>query len=380
MSGSYPSFAPSSADRWMTCGGSVVVDTSALSDGDPKYRDRGIMLHKVAETCLRNGGHPLSGADLTPDDVDSINAYLDYVRSRPGRFKLYEVLAKFVPGGDHRADCAIIDRDTLEIVDYKTGYTLVEAKFNYQLVIYALGVVRLLAPLFYFKRIRLTVVQPLRRDHPDSWTLTFDQLEHHGRQILERIEDIKGGDAQFVPSTEACRFCKAKSICPGLQAKVQEAARSEYARTGKGPEYAPDPKLDWVAKLTLADLVEMWAKAIRAELNAKVLADPDSIPGFKVVEGKRKSRVWKGDEGKKAARDLLLKFGFEEQDIYSPSVFVTPGAAEKLIKGKGAKAKKDQIGAHAESGGPGNPTVVPESDPKPPIDKQAAARREFTDG
>lgn len=102
------------------------------------------------------------------------------------------------------------------------------------------------------------------------------------------------------------------------------------------------------------DLVEDWCSGIRAELERR-LKEGQSVPGLKLVAGKKGNRAW-SDEG--MAAQLL-------QPVLGDKAFtrklITPSQAEKQLK-DGFEPFKTLV-TQAE----GKPTVVPASDKRPAI-------------
>ena len=375
-----PSFRPSSADRWMVCGASVVVDVPPRPSGP--HADRGKRLHEIAEACLRDEKIiPIPSDTLTFEDCNDVMAYIVYVRRRGGE-KYFEVPTSFIPGQQGFVDCAVANESSLEIIDYKSGYGLVSPVENHQLIIYACGLVDKFALLHEFNRVKLTIVQPSRENF-SAWPLMVEELVARGKEILARVESIKAGDATFHPAPEACLWCDAKTLCPARDAAAQDAARVDFAARGEDPpEVATKADLTQEDRLVLAGIVGPWAKDQEAEAK-RMLLDGEKVPGFKVVEG-RKSRAW---HDVKKAVGLLTTWGFGERDIYTDPVFVSPAVAEKLFKatrastkGEKEEAKERKIDlATCIQTNDGPPTMVPESDPRPVMEKKDLAARDFAD-
>ena len=111
------------------------------------------------------------------------------------------------------------------------------------------------------------------------------------------------------------------------------------------------------------DLVEGWAKAVRAETERKLLAG-HLLPGWKLVKGKQGDRKY-SDEVE--AENMLKSFRLKREEMYD-FVLISPTSAEKLVtqvdeKGKpilGAKqwAKLQKLITRSD----GKPSVAPASD------------------
>ena len=380
-----PSFRPSSAHRWMKCGASVVIDVPSRPSGPAA--NRGKDLHAIAEQCLKTDdvacvieGDPVQ-AQI---DADSINAYIDFVRARPGK-KVYEGKTVFIPGQEGFIDTTVIDDSLLEIIDYKTGQIYVDPRENEQLIIYACGVAERLAPVYDFEKVKLTIVQPAV-DNYSSWEIPLKELEEHGARILARVEEIKSGVAEFDASDpEACRWCDAKSwadpktgeyrTCPALQDAAQEAARQDFGSLTpfSNPQSTTGGPLTLPEMLRLAAAAETWCKQVRADARQKLL-EGEQVEGYKLVAG-RGSRDWSNRRG---AVDTLTGWGFGETDIYTEPEMKSPAQMEKLVKGKGSGAKKKELKEFIEKK-PGKPTIVSDSDKRPAISSDEMAKRDFAE-
>ena len=170
--------------------------------------------------------------------------------------------------------------DHLHVIDLKTGRVAVDATDNKQLLTYALGAMRQLkAP----NTITCTmhIFQP-RVGH-SKWTVSGLRLELHGRRLQSAAELALTSDAPTSPSPDACRYCKAKTICPSMREKVQETARSDFK-----PDMTVTPEM-----LDNAALVAAWADAVQSAAKEQ-LTSGKSIQGWTMRAG-RKTKFWKDE-------------------------------------------------------------------------------------
>lgn len=385
-------FAASASSRWLQCGASAVIDTSRLPREYKPAADRGTALHAISETLLR-GGHDDLPEGLHPPDGEAVMEYVNYVRSLPGE-KWYELSSMFIDQCGGTSDCvAVYEEDGawyLHTVDAKFGSWMVDPRENTQMIIYALGCLRDLGVLYDFDAIRMTIAQPACGD-PRTWELDVAEAVRWGRMIAERVNAVMEGDAEFNPSPEACKWCPGRTLCPAKAAFGKASAKLQFAVDYEDPEpehyeegVAIMALLDmdpgdwtWAQKMRVAEMAELWSKTIKATVRQLVLDDPKAVPGFKAVEGQRKQE-WDGDDGRKAAKEFLEREGKTEQEIYTDPVFVSPNKAKGLFTGKGSGVKKKKLDEFITRQ-PGAPTVVPESDSRPAIDKKAIARAQFAD-
>lgn len=111
------------------------------------------------------------------------------------------------------------------------------------------------------------------------------------------------------------------------------------------------------------DLVEGWCKAVRAEVERRLLAGM-VVPGYKLVQGRQGNRAF-ADEA--AAESLMKTFRLKREEMYD-FVLISPTSAEKLaaegIIGKKQWPKLQEMIRRSD----GKPSVAPASDKRPALD------------
>ena len=170
-------------------------------------------------------------------------------------------------------------------------------------------------------------------------------------------------EAFLHPSTKGCMWCKAKGACPAAAAKVQEDIGMSFDDiSGEEPAAltAPVSRMGdnyLPAAMAAIDRIEDWCKAVRAEVERRLLAG-QAVPGYKLVEGKRGNRKWTSE---KDAETLLKSFRLPADDIYEKSLISAP-AAVKLLKDNSKRLEKVQA---LISQSEGKPSVAPVDDKRP---------------
>jgi hypothetical protein len=278
----------------------------------------GTAIHELSEIILTGKEIPV-GTD--PDHLSMAQSYANFVNTlvENPRKKLIEVnldegLKSLHPALGGTADAVLVDGNHLHILDLKTGRVPVDATDNKQLLTYALGAMRQLkAPSTI--ECTMHIFQP-RVGH-SKWTVSGNRLNLHGERLKEAAELALSGDAPTSPSPDACRYCKAKTICPSMREKVQETARSDFlADTTVTPEM-----------LDNAALVTAWADAVQSAAKEQ-LANGKSIQGWTMRIG-RKTKFWK-DEAlvQEAFKDMLIAW-----ELKSPSAVLKLGVevSEDLV-------------------------------------------------
>jgi CRISPR/Cas system-associated exonuclease Cas4 (RecB family) len=223
--------------------------------------------------------------------------------------------------------------DTALVLDWKTGRvgTGNSAADNLQLRAYAVLVKKNLPKL---KRIFVAVVQPMAT----RFTIAeYDEqaLALADAEIAEIVEIALTPDAPRTPSPDACKYCRAKAICPeaGGTAKELAAVKQEVI-----PQLTNDQIADFMEK---ADIVESFIEALRAEAKQR-LKDGQEIAGRKLQAGRTSRSI----EDLSAAHQTLA--GIIGEDAFLSACKVSVPTLEKAfaeannLKGKAGKEAFEQ--------------------------------------
>jgi len=110
--------------------------------------------------------------------------------------------------------------------------------------------------------------------------------------------------------------------------------------------------------LALVPLIEAWAKAVRAEVERRLL-DSTPVAGWKLVRGRLGPRQWSDDEA--VAQYLRKTVRLPIDEAYDLKL-ISPTSAERLFKaGKLGSRQWERLQAHVTRV-EGQPSVAPESD------------------
>jgi hypothetical protein len=285
----------------------------------------GTAIHELSEIIL-SGKEVPSGTD--PDHLSMAQSYADFINNlvENPRKKLIEVnldqgLKSLHPALGGTADAVLVDGDQLIICDLKTGRVAVDATDNKQLLTYALGAMR------QFKApssitCTMHIFQP-RVGH-SKWTVTGQDLIEHGEKLKAAAELALTGDAPTSPSVDACRYCRAKTICPSMREKVQQTARLDFK-----PDTTVTPEM-----LDNAALVAAWAEDVQTAAK-KQLTNGQSIENWTLRAG-RKTKFWKDEKLVMEA----FKDNLKVWELKSPSAVLKLGVevSEDLVGEKSAAA------------------------------------------
>jgi hypothetical protein len=399
-------FSPSSASRRAACAGSLAMEHD-LPDVSTEYSNEGTCAHAVAKMCLVEGRPatayvgrrvdvgPHETYEFRDDMAEPVQRYVDFVNSLPGE-KHFEVSVPIdhmtrEEGAEGTADVVAISDDYEEIIcaDLKFGAGVrVSAEKNMQGLMYASGALRKFDVMGTFKRVKIYIFQPRIADEPSEWECSIEDLRAFEAECLACAEkafgvlklknDGKKIDFFLSPGDEQCQFCKARPTCPKLAAHVEAVVGQSFETIpASGMTGAPSIISDAVqitcddATLTLrhhaADLIEIWVKGVRAEMERRLLAGHD-MPDHKLVTGRQGNRAWTDVQ---AAEELLRKqFRLPIEEAYSLKL-ISPTQAEKLLAKEHPKQWKKCEPLIARS--PGVPSVAPKTDKRPALSIKSAA-------
>ncbi len=371
--------SPSSAHRWMRCGGSVAAERG-LPDNGNKYSAEGTAAHELASKCLELDadaraviGDTITVGQfeftVTADMAGHVNDYCKLVREyAQGGQLLVERRVDFsdvigVPDSTGTSDAIIIHPDRITVVDLKYGMgERVDATENEQLQMYALGAVHDYGMLGDFSEIVMVIHQP-RLNHVSEWSIPIAKLQEFGEAArLAAIVALDHANPPRIPGDKQCRWCKAKARadrCPEIREAVDESVGA-VATVADFADLATIPEDAVSRAMARVELVEQWCKAIRAEAERRLFAG-EPVAGFKLVEGRRGNRAW-SDEA--AVEKLFKSFRFKKDEMYDLKL-ISPTKAEKLLK-KNNPGRWEKVEA-LTSRGDGKPSVAPATDKRPAL-------------
>jgi hypothetical protein len=290
----------------MSCPGSYRLEEKMPYEPAGPAAAIGTAIHELSEKILR--GEAVNPNDYPDDHFDMANEYAVFVntlvenpRKRMIEVKVDAGLKTLHESLGGTADAVLVDGDHLHVIDLKTGRVLVDAEDNKQLLTYALGVMRILnAPASI--RCTMHIFQP-RAGH-SQWTVSGTDLITHGHELLAAANLALTDDAPTNPTTNNCRYCKAKPICPSIRQKVQDNARKDFALEVQA--VTPD-------MIELAQLAASWSDAVLDSAKRQI-TEGSTIQGWALRQG-RKTKFWKSD----ALAYEALKSYPQAFDLKSPS-------------------------------------------------------------
>lgn len=388
--------SPSAAHRWLHCTPAPRVEAE-FPETTSEYAEEGRLAHSVCELAAKKKFTVMNNraynsrlkklkADPKWDDemLSTAATYVEHLTEHAMRFEHAPYVAlevqvditDYAPEAFGTCDCIMIGGDELIITDYKHGKGVpVSAQDNPQMLLYALGALKLYRPIYgdMIRRVSTYIDQP-RLDSYDGASMTVEELLAWGESIKPKAAAAFMGTGEFAPG-EWCRFCRAKAKCRA-RANQNTALedfkdciplgrsipmQTEYDATGFKPSNClTDEEIG--ALLVRAEGLVAWYNdlkeyALAACLNGK------TIPGWKAVEG-RSTRAWTDQD---AALEALMAGGVEEAIIYD-RVPKTLAQLEKVI----GKQRFGELVGGMITKSPGKPALAAESDKRPAYNGAAA--------
>ena len=366
---SHAILSASSSHRWMNCTPSARLERE-FSDRETEAAAEGTAAHALCEHKLRRALKMRSKKPVSKYDCDEMDGYTDgyveFVLEQLAQAKLecadplvlIEQRLDFscwVPKGFGTGDCLIVADKLLHIIDFKYGQgVLVEAEKNPQMMLYALGALRLFDSLYDITEVSMSIYQP-RRENVSTWTISVDELNAWAENVLKpKAELAHKGEGDYLPGPW-CQFCKAAVKCRVRAEEKLQLARFEFAP----PPLLSDEEIEEILG-KLDDLIK-WANEIQAYAQDAAVNHGKMWQGFKLVATRPNRRYTDEEAVVKAANEA----GYH--DIFKKSL-IPITEMEKLM---GKKNFTTILGSLVEK--PlGRPTLVPVTDKRPALTNTGA--------
>jgi hypothetical protein len=300
------------------------------------------------------------------------------------------------PSGFGTGDMIVIGKDAegrglLHIVDYKNGKgVFVDADHNSQMMLYALGGLAAYGYIYEIEIVRMSIIQP-RLDNISTFECSREELEAWGESIKPIAKLAFEGKGEQHPG-DWCRFCRAKPVCRACADEALALCREEFLDLDTGafsegneteesdltaPYHAETdtpvfkqpgliPLTELAAILPTLNRISGWIESVFAYVSAEAINHAVPVPGYKVVEGRSK-RIFTDP---KAVVDVAVQNGYT--DLYKQQL-ISLTEFEKMM---GKKRFVELLGEYVAKP-PGKLALVPENDPRPPVDLGSAPDQEF---
>ena len=281
----------SASSRWLACPPSAKLNAE-IPDTTTDYAREGTCAHELAEYKVNKllgieAKDPTENLDFYDSEMeDCTENYAQYIAEEISKYSAPVVMveqrldfSRYVPGGFGTGDCIIVADDVLTVIDYKHGKGVaVSAERNSQMMLYALGALKLFDSLYDIKEIRTVIFQPRIENVSESVISVSELLCWAENELKPKAELAAKGEGEFCAG-EHCRFCKVKATC---------RKRAEYNLTLAQYDFSPAATLEdreIEAILEKADALTAWAADVKEYALSQALAGKQWT-GYKVVEGR----------------------------------------------------------------------------------------------
>jgi len=372
---SHAILSASSSHRWLNCNPSARLEQE-FEDQETEAAAEGTAAHALCEHKLRKALKLRSKKPVSQYDCDEMDDYTDgyvqFVLEQLAQAKLTcpdpQVLIEqrldfscYVPDGFGTGDCLIIASPRLHVIDFKYGLgVLVDAYQNPQMMLYALGALRIFDCLYDITEVSMSIYQP-RRENVSTWTISVEELMDWAENTLRPKADLAyKGEGEYSPGSW-CQFCKAAVKCRARAEAKLDLARFEFAQ----PPLLSDAEIEEI--LGKLDDLTKWANEIMAYAQDAAINHGKEWAGYKLVESRTNRKYTDEDAVARAAASAGYR------DIYKKTL-ISITEMEKLM---GKQTFKEILGGLIAK--PiGKPTLVPASDKRPAI-TTTGAKHDFNE-
>lgn len=363
--GAHSRLAPSAADRWVHCPGSVPLSEQFPALLEHPSAPEGVAAHWVASSMLTShaplaGDIAPNGVAITEEMIDGALLYYNHVFKLANphggvkvrfRWEEPECMPSIheemwgTPDGAGVVDI-LEENGELHITDYKFGHLEVSPVENWQLLSYARGVLDRLqfdGAAEQHIRIFLHIIQP--RCYSASgpirtWQTTAGDARAQWNRLHHSAHEALGPSPRF-KTGEHCKYCPARRACPTL--KRQTAGFMDEADWAAGIEIPAD-QVGLELFLVERSIAQLTARAtgLREQVEANLRAG-QSVPGWCMEPGQSRTQ-WAAPLAE--VHDLGDMMGVDLRRLDAP----TPKQAIKLFEKAGIDASVIEAYSETKSG------------------------------
>lgn len=352
MTTAHSRLAPSSADRWVFCPASVrtaeafpqlVEDPSAV-EGTASHWAGYAMLKthtpQPGDICPENG--VLLTEEMLEGALTYYNAVFAIANTVGGIAAMHleerVAISRLHPQMFGTPDAWVWDaaNGLLHVIDYKYGHRGVDPFENWQLAVYACGILESLGfdgAAEQHIKVRFTIVQPRSFDRAGP-VKTWETLAANLRGMWNRAhgsahEALESDNPTFAIGSH-CRDCPARRACPTLARNSQSVM--DYSNQAMPRELTPaELSIELMYHDRAEELVIARGKALRQQAEVSI-RNGQAVPGFGLDSG-RGSVKWTAD-----VADVQGLGEMCGVDLLKPAALVTPAQAKNLFAKKGLDA------------------------------------------
>lgn len=324
---------PSSAGRWLSCPGSV--DVMPLYPNEPNEKSiKGDEAHDLLNTGITFGVIPdHHDIDLTYSALFAYEKIMEtYQRYKP--CEMYSEVHLDIPetGEFGTADIVFVNDKLIHIIDYKNGYVPVNVRMNAQLLCYLLGAI---ARWGERKTYRISVIQP-NYPHADGmyrdYEVTQDDLAWFRKEVQWAMVNTHLAAGTHCKTS----YCPHRGSCAVFAAWAPENLKLAWF---PGELSALDDE-QLAQAMEQAEILQGWQNALRGEALRRMMHQDRTIPGYKVVRGK-KDRAFRDDAAREEVFNRLRVLGVPDEQLHEPQPISVAGVERRvkaIFKSQGRSA------------------------------------------
>jgi CRISPR/Cas system-associated exonuclease Cas4 (RecB family) len=328
------------------CAGRFNLESTMPKEESSPYAEMGTRIHEYIAT----GKGTLNESELEiaelcvafrKEALDSINAGDVTAVTLEERYWLDDLYSGQIDRIDH------IGEEIAIVTDYKTGRNAQSsASENLQLRAYAVLVKENFPKL---KSIFVCIVQPMAGP---TTIAAYDEIDLRlaREQVVEICRKAYSPNAPRTPSPEACKYCRAKAVCPEAGAKVHEVAKtSPLSILELGDAQLAEYN-------DAADVAESVIEAIRSETRRRLNAG-SLIRGWELKSGRTTRSVENADEAYGALSSVLDPSEFAKCCKVSVSQLEKAVVAKLQLKAKEGKDRLAELLGNVLANKQGEPVM-----------------------
>lgn len=281
----------SSFPRYALCPGSFLLEQQAPPEEPSEDAISGTRIHQALAGMAPN--------DLTPEEADQVeicreltsDAFDSVLGGHPDKIMREERLwshgEDFEPLYSGQCDVLAWRDDKAILIDYKTGRDPVQPEESWQLrALIALAYENNILP--DLQHVTAAIIQPWSSPQVRFVRYSYQESAESAIAAQHLARAVQNPVLPRIPSEAACKYCRAKSICPETQALVTRMALTVL------PDHRQGEILD---PLTLASLLDRCSQAerviagIRSRAKHMLAEDPQSVPGWQLRPGAVRSKI-----------------------------------------------------------------------------------------
>jgi hypothetical protein len=382
---SHALLSPSGAEKWLTCTPSARLELQ-FPDKSSSYADEGTCAHKLGELLVRKLLKMVTPKQFNmefkaitssiyydEDMAGYAEGYALYVVERFNSAKAHtpdaqiflEIkldISAYIPNSYGTGDTVIVANTVMDVIDMKYGKGVrVDVRNNRQAMLYALGALGISDYLFDITEVRMTIYQP-RMDNISTWSLSVVELQKWAdTELKPRAIMAFEGKGDYIAG-EHCKFCKAKPLCRAYRDMNMQIAKLDFSE----PVLLSDDEIAEV--LDQASGFREWLNAVDEYALEQAVSHNKKWPGYKLVAGRSVRKY--SDENE--VGEKLIEAGYKADDLYTKNILGIT-AMEKLIGKSAFQIHLNELIVKP----PGKPTLTVESDKRPELNSNDAAKKDF---